>query len=1408
MNLEEIKDIILQSIEGENLVLHEAQLEAEIHNGLFSTYLDTEELTIAGAEVVPSADRLLVRGHASFLEMESIPTELSFEEVDGEVDLRLAASLPEAWLIPASFPALSLPVLFLLDSSESTLVLSSPDRQNGSEAGASQAGFRLESQVAPNAVLSPLSMLLDESVKLPMHGTISINESIASVDLTLDIPFDLAIGEVSTENLHIKMTGPQVSEWSGREEMVSTLNGRLVLGSHTIDFSTVLPNGAPVLSLTVTPEDVVLSDIADLAELVPGIDVDVSLPEGFPELSQYQLHQLDLTFDLSAEELVWLSASLNISESWQAIPGELSFSNPILTLQLNQSLDKQTWETRVIIGGEATVKGIPVDASLSVPDFVLYADVDQIELGEILRLVDTQAQIPENLAGFTLNDVSLELDTTSKIMALSGHGSAPLETPIGINGIEISDVSFDLRADPSKQGPEVISGTMSGVFSIGAASFEVIYNFPGDFILTGDIPTISLSLLLQEFCGGDIVRDLPLPVSILEAELHNAQFTVAPEQRALSFAGDTPLGKAEIVIDQTESGSWGFSIGFVPPESWNLSAIDPALSVLDDLDFSGSTLIVASSEDSSLALTTIELPQGYVNVHRGLNFFAGLGTSALGVIEVLPGFDLDRLQVYAAIGNDPRNLVIEAAIEGRFQIDESTAFGDITFRLKPSPSDFEVTLLGTVTTVIDENPLLFIGGLGVTAPPPAGQISATMVGTWDNPFGTHNLSISNVGLELRLPPPSIGIIGALRIGDFEGKAAVSLNVANPMQSMLAVQFEELKLVQLFDAFCPPQARQAIPGDLVTTILDVEFEDVKIYIVPQSTTIAGVDFEQGIRLQGRMIFWGLMADGRLLIDQGSGILVEGDIDDVVLGSIFKLTAVAGKEKASLLADLRLGKPTRIDINGAVELLGFHRELTISISDSGFRFTTSDKIFDLFEASLVVSGGDMLNGDGIMVKATMRDDLFDYLSDKASEAIESAAKQAAREIEDAQRAVNRAQVDVDKLDSSIKTMQQTIQREREEDAKRLRDAQNAIQREQNKVNSLNQQIRNMRSTIQHERDRDAANLRNARQNVLKAEDKVNGLTRQISTMRLTVQAERDREAANRRRAQSDLDKAQKEVNKIQRDINATKKQIDEINKQIAAKKRWLDSKPWVHKVWAGPEYAAFESAKRVEQGALYTKISGLEAAKHSALVVLEAAKRTLRAIDRTAKIFPIDADPRVSALIAARETARSALKTAKSVLINLERASKTFPIEADPRMVGLFAARDTANGALKLANLALKGIEAGIKTFPIDSDPRLISLFSARATALGALEVAGFALEGVKQSVKGVAAVGQFIADGAGKLLVINEAMFEASLSAAHGGNVSMAVKLVFMDEPRDLAFDFNFHDPLSSAKGLADWLLPG
>jgi len=567
-----------------------------------------------------------------------------------------------------------------------------------------------------------------------------------------------------------------------------------------------------------------------------------------------------------------------------------------------------------------------------------------------------------------------------------------------------------------------------------------------------------------------------------------------------------------------------------------------------------------------------------------------------------------------------------------------------------------LTVLGTVFAQIGESALEFVGGMQIQ--PRSALFQATMLGNWQEPFGAKGVVVANVALELGMsfppPLPSLGFAGTLQVGEFAGAVAVKFDSAMPSRSMLAIAFNRLDLMDVIKQFCGPGVAQNIPQSMQKTVLDIGFEDVNIYIVPQPTTIGELKFEQGFTLQGRMRFWGLYASAYINLEYTSGVLIKGDVDEVHVAGVFKLTGAQGRGKASLSLDLRRGKTPSVDIQGAVQLLGFSSETVVKISDQGFYFVTQANIFNLFEATVEAQGGDLKNAGDFMLAVSMRQDLFAYLREKAGAAIDAAAKDAVRKISDAQRDVDRAQADVNRLLGEIEKMRQVVRTERERDQRRLQAAQAEVQKAQNQVNTLNGQINGMRRTIQAERTRDTAK----------------------------IQA-----------AQRDIQKAQNEVNRLQNEINRAKNRIAALQRAIKAKEQWYNNLGFWDKAnpanWGA---VVAENTPRVaEISGLGIEIGGLETAKHAAWGVLEAAKGVLRGIEAGAKTFPIDADPRMVGLLTAHGSAWTALEAAKGVLRGIEAAAQTVPIDADPRIVGLFTAYGTATGALQAARGVLEGVK---------------------------------------------------------------------------------------------------------------------
>jgi hypothetical protein len=906
------------------------------------------------------------------------------------------------------------------------------------------------------------------------------------------------------------------------------------------------------------------------------------------------------------------------------------------------------------------------------------------------KLLGSLVDFPDEVPDLDLTELDLTLTPKTGEFTVNAAAMEPWEIPVGINGLQLDDISLNLERTLTDEGKKVIEGVIGGELQVAGVSLRSDYAFPGEFVLTGKVPTLKLSPLVQDLCGSSLLRDMPLPASVQNLDFRNIEVTIAPKSKFFSLKADSPLGIVELLVKKIAS-DWGFAAGFLPPTSWKFSSIANELKVLDGLKFSETAMVLSSVDNRALALTSLAEAGSSLSVIRGLNFIANLDLRGLGVDSLL---GIERLRVYTAIGGNSSDIVLEAQIDGEFTLSKGVAFGDIKFRLQPALSNFSLSLLGTVTAVLDNSTLSFVGGMQVQ--PRSAVFQASMLGMWNEPFKTKGVSIANVALDLGMsfppPLPTVGIAGTLQVGSFQGAAAAQFNAAEPNHSMLAIAFNRLYLIDIITTFCGTSVRQAIPDSLAKTVLNIGFEDVNIYIVPTSTKIGELTFDQGFYLRGTLNLWGLRATASLSIDYLEGTELKAEVDPIDIGGILKLKGSGGKPKPSLYFKLS-PNPTvspKVDISGVVELLGLVSETQLQLSDSGFYFFSSGKIFNLFEASLEVTGQDFKNGGSIWVKASMKNDLLSYLREQATAAIQSAANSATRELTEAQNDVNKAQAEVNKLNDTIAATYRIIEGERARDIHNLQVAQAEVNKAQNEVNKLNHDIDNMKRTIAGERDRDTRRLRDA---------------------------------------QAAVSNAQADVDKLQREIDSTKNRIAQLKREIEDKRRWVDSSPPLKKFSRGIEFSAFATAKGSEITALYAKIGGIETAKATANGALELAKQTLRGIEAGARTFPIDADPRMLGLYTARETATAALELAKLTLRGIEEGAKTFPMDADPRILGLVAARKTANTGLDAATLTLEVTKRSVGAMAE------VSQFIVDAGLGGLLDVKSAHFEGSLQATQG-------------------------------------------------------------------------
>ena len=217
------------------------------------------------------------------------------------------------------------------------------------------------------------------------------------------------------------------------------------------------------------------------------------------------------------------------------------------------------------VTGVAIIGSVVGTLSAVIKDtLTLSASISQLNLNDIVEeIMAEQVDMPDEVPDFEFANVEVSVTPKTGEFSLSATAfETPWEIPIGIDGLSIEEIAFALQRSIEEDGSKAMRGSIAGSLEIGSATFGVDYNFPGELTLSGEIPSLSLSPLVQDLCGSGAVRDLPVPVSVLAVELRDISVTIMPMAKSVSFSGESSFGQTEVIVQPVDGGRWGFGAGF------------------------------------------------------------------------------------------------------------------------------------------------------------------------------------------------------------------------------------------------------------------------------------------------------------------------------------------------------------------------------------------------------------------------------------------------------------------------------------------------------------------------------------------------------------------------------------------------------------------------------------------------------------------------------------------------------------------------------------------------------------------------------------------------------------------------------------------------------------------------------
>lgn len=310
-----------------------------------------------------------------------------------------------------------------------------------------------------------------------------------------------------------------------------------------------------------------------------------------------------------------------------------------------------------------------------------------------------------------------------------------------------------------------------------------------------------------------------------------------------------------------------------------------------------------------------------------------------------------------------------------------------------------------------------VGNLALTVPNLAlPQLSAKLLlgstmGTIDaglkepikEPFGIKGLTISNVAIEntsfTYSAPPVItqfGLSGTIKLGDKFIDIAGASEVGKPLT--LVGQLGDLSLkdvVSLWQGMLNATGSSLDITAIEKAIPAIGLKNASLYMVPQSTTIAGRAFEKG---------FSITADGTILGKKASFLFRESDgtiqgdatIDSIDVG-IFKLTGVPeGNKQTNPTVHIVMGKnskkPAELFINGNVALKkifgGIQAQTRIDFTPlDTMSFMMQAHLSDIFMFDVQASAGGALMGipTEFAIKAIMQQQALSKMASALSSGI---------------------------------------------------------------------------------------------------------------------------------------------------------------------------------------------------------------------------------------------------------------------------------------------------------------------------------------------------------------------------------------------------------------------------------------
>ncbi len=635
-------------------------------------------------------------------------------------------------------------------------------------------------------------------------------------------------------------------------------------------------------------------------------------------------------------------------------------------------------------------------------------------------------------------------------------------------------ISFNV-VHPTQKEKRKLTGQLTGQTKIGNVALDitgVLQAQKENFELIGTTQAVQLKESLQALCGRTEIQGIKIPAAIFDLQLNTVQVNLLPYQKTINLNANSNWGLVNVFVKQKnktkkDNSKTDYIITINTPKDFRLSKLNSKLKGLDRIPVGNQKIVISSAKKSKKESAKIpSLSQLATKLKKGCNYITALDLTKLKLDHLL---GIKKLIVVSALSDQLTNIVLEGELGADLPLGPTTKLSGAIFRLKPSPKDFAISLLGTMDAQLDQDLLNFKGGVELGLTDQSLNFLAIMQGNWNNPLGAKGLVMSDVGLQVgasfTTAPvllPNVGLKGDIKVGNFTGAGALAFDTRNPSKSMMAVSFNKLILMDLLDLVVDPKITKKLSKGMKKTLREFYLQDVKMEVVPQDIEVLGKNYAAGFRTEGGISLAGLTGAAKIDINYKNGMLLAGEVEPIDL-KVFELRGANGKKKPQLHLDLRKGKTPKVLVNGLVNMLGLEAQTDVELLDNGFRFMIGGKIFNVFDGVIEAKGSDLKKAGGMGLKVKMKNDLLNFVDQGITNFVSDKTKSAIKDLTKAQAAIKDAEKSVANWEKKINEKRKVVRKEQAQKRKKYEAAKKKVNQAQKKVNGLNKEIKQLKKKI---------------------------------------------------------------------------------------------------------------------------------------------------------------------------------------------------------------------------------------------------------------------------------------------------------------------------------------------------------